>query len=138
MFVSKRLYCTSVLYIVIALCFSTRAYWTPSYMRGSSSSIITFCLFILVMGFWWQEYWSCLPLPLQVVHILSELSTMTFPSWLALHSMARGFIDLCKPLHQDKAVTHEENRTRRCTHSFVGYDPEFSCITSPHVPLAIV
>ena len=33
-------------------------------------------------------------------HILSELSTMTCPSWVALHSMAHSFIEL------DKAVVH--------------------------------
>ena len=33
-------------------------------------------------------------------HILSELSTMTHPSWVALHSMAHSFIVL------DKAVVH--------------------------------
>ena len=35
-----------------------------------------------------------------VDHILSELSTMTHPSWVALHSMAHSFIEL------DKAVVH--------------------------------
>ena len=33
-------------------------------------------------------------------HILSELSTMTCPSWVALHGMAHGFTEL------DKAVVH--------------------------------
>ena len=33
-------------------------------------------------------------------HILSELSTMSRPSWVALHSMAYSFIEL------DKAVVH--------------------------------
>ena len=33
-------------------------------------------------------------------HILSELSTMTRPSWVALYSMAHSFIEL------DKAVVH--------------------------------
>ena len=33
-------------------------------------------------------------------HILSELSTMTHPSWVALHVMAHSFIEL------DKAVVH--------------------------------
>ena len=32
---------------------------------------------------------------------------MTFPSWLALHSVAHSCTDLCKPLHQDKAVINE-------------------------------
>ena len=33
-------------------------------------------------------------------HILSELSTMTRPSWVALYGMAYSFIEL------DKAVVH--------------------------------
>ena len=32
---------------------------------------------------------------------------MTGPSWVVLYSMAHSFIELCKPLHHDKAVTHE-------------------------------
>ena len=48
-----------------------------------------------------------LPFPLLVDHFLSELSAMTHPSWVALHSMARSFIDLLKSLHHDKAVIHE-------------------------------
>ena len=46
------------------------------------------------------EHWSGLPFPSPVDHILSELSTMTHPSWLALHSMAHSFTEL------DKAVVH--------------------------------
>ena len=32
---------------------------------------------------------------------------MTLPSWVALHSMAHRFIELCKPLHHDKAMIDE-------------------------------
>ena len=39
---------SSTLYIVIALCSSPRAFWTPSYTRGSSSSVIIFAF----------SYWS--------------------------------------------------------------------------------
>ena len=39
--------------------------------------------------------------------VLSELSTMTCPSWVALHGMAHSFIELHKPLCRDKAVVHE-------------------------------
>ena len=41
-----------------------------------------------------------LPFPPPVDHVLSELSTMTHLSWVALHSMAHNFIEL------DKAVVH--------------------------------
>ena len=40
-------------------------------------------------------------------HILSELSAMTCPSWVALRGVAHSFIELCKPLHHNKAVIHE-------------------------------
>ena len=52
------------------------------------------------MGFSRQEYLNGLPFPSPVDHILSELSTMTHPSWVALHDMANSFIEL------DKAVVH--------------------------------
>ena len=35
-------------------------------------------------------------IPFSADHILSELSTMTLPSWVALHSMAYSFIELHK------------------------------------------
>ena len=76
------------------------AYWTSTDLGSSSFSILSFCLFILFMGFSRQEYWSGLPFPSPVDHVLSELSTMTRPSWVALHGMAHGFIEL------DKAVVH--------------------------------
>ena len=72
-----------------------------TYHLGSSSfSVLSFCLFILFMGFSRQEYWNGLPFPSPVDHVLSELSSMTHPSWVALHSMAHSFIEL------DKAVIH--------------------------------
>ena len=49
-------------------------------------------------------YWSGLPFPPPVDHVLSELSTMTCPSWVALHGMVQSFIQLHKPFHYDKAV----------------------------------
>ena len=52
------------------------------------------------MGFSRQEYWSGLPFPSPVDQVLSELSTKTHPSWVALHSIAHSFIEL------DKAVVH--------------------------------
>ena len=42
--------------------------------------------------------WFAIPFP--VDHVLSELSTMTCPSWVALHSMAHSSIEL------NKAVVH--------------------------------
>ena len=59
-----------------------------------------FCLFILFMGFSTQECWSGLSFPSPVDHILPELSTMTCPFGVALHSTAHCFIEL------DRAVVH--------------------------------
>ena len=56
--------------------------------------------FYTVHGFSRQEYWSGLPFPSPMNHVLSELSTMTHPSWVALHGMAHSFIE------SDKAVVH--------------------------------
>ena len=59
---------------------------------------LSFCLFILFVGFSRPEYWSGLPFPSPVEHVLSELSTMTCLSWVAPHSMAHSFIELDKKL----------------------------------------
>ena len=53
------------------------------------------------------SYWDVLPFPPPMDHVLSELSAMSCPSWVALHGMAHSFIELCKPLHHNKAVIHE-------------------------------
>ena len=76
------------------------AYWASTNRGSSFFSVLSFCLFILFMGFSRQENWSGLPFLSPVNHILSELSTITRPSWLAQHGMAHGFIEL------DKAVVH--------------------------------
>ena len=76
------------------------AYWAPTYLGSSSFSVLSFCFFILSMWFSRQKYWSGLPFPSPMDHILSEISTMTLPSSVALHSMAHNFIEL------DKAVVH--------------------------------
>ena len=76
------------------------AYWSPISLVSSSFCILYFSFLMQFMGFSRQEYWSLLLFPSPVDHILSELSTMTRPSWVALHSMAHSFIVL------DKAVVH--------------------------------
>ena len=60
------------------------------------------------MRFSQQVYWGGLPLPPPVGHVLSELSSMTRLSWVALHSMSHNFIQVHKPLCHDKAVIHKE------------------------------
>ena len=57
---------------------------------------------------WVQKYWSGLPFPPPVAHVLSELFTVTCPFWVALHGMAHSITELHKPLCHDKAMIHEE------------------------------
>ena len=76
------------------------AYWAPTDRGNSSFSAISFCFFILFIGFSRQEYWSGFPFPSPVDHVLSEVSTMTRASWLALYGMTHSFIEL------DKTVVH--------------------------------
>ena len=58
-----------------------------------------FLPFILFMGFSRQEYWNGLLFPSPVDHILSDLSTMTHPFWVAPRAWI-SFIEF------DKAVVH--------------------------------
>ena len=51
------------------------------------------------MGFPQQEYWSGLPLPPAVDHVLSELFTMTCLFWVTLHEKAHSLTELRPPLH---------------------------------------
>ena len=90
----------SSFFLELFLQWSPVAYWAPTNLGSSSFSVLSFCLFILFMGIWRQEYWSDLPFPSPVDHILSEVSIMTGTSWVALHSMTHGFLEL------DRAVVH--------------------------------
>ena len=90
----------SSFFLELVLHWSPVAYWAPTDLGSSSFSVLSFCLFILFVGFSRQEYRSGLPFPSPVDHVLSELSTMTRPSWVVLHGMMHSFIEL------DKAVVH--------------------------------
>ena len=90
----------SSFFLELFLHWSPVAQGAPTDLGSSSFSVLSFCLFILFMGFSRQEYWSCLPFPSPVDHILSELFTTTHLSWVALHGIAHSFIEL------DKAVAH--------------------------------
>ena len=48
------------------------------------------------MGFSRKEYWSSLPFPSPMDHVLSEPSTMTGPALVALHGVVHNFIELHK------------------------------------------
>jgi len=75
-------------FLELFLYWSPVAHWATTDLGSFSFSILSFCLFILFMGFSRQEYWSGLPFPSSVDHILSDLSTMTRPSWVAPQVMA--------------------------------------------------
>ena len=77
---------------------SPMAYCAPTNLGSSSFSGVSFCLFILFLGFSRQEYWSGLPFSSSEDYILSELSTMTHLSWVVLFDMAHSFIELDKPV----------------------------------------
>ena len=59
------------------------------------------------MGFSQLVYWNWFPFPVSVDHVLSELFSMTCPSWVPLHGMTHNFIELCNSLHNNKTVIHE-------------------------------
>ena len=90
----------SSIFLELFLHWSTVAFWAPTNLGSSSFRVPSFCLFILFMGFSRQEYWSGLPFHSLVDHILSEHSTMTHLSWVALQGMAHSFTEL------DKVMVH--------------------------------
>ena len=55
-------------FLELFLHWSPGAYWAPTNLGSSSFSILSFCLFVLFMGFSRQEYWSGLPFPSPVDH----------------------------------------------------------------------
>ena len=63
-------YSISSFFLVLFLHWSPVAYWAPSDLGSSSFSVLSSCLFILFMWFSRQEYWSGLPFPSPVDHII--------------------------------------------------------------------
>ena len=51
----------SSFFLELFLHWSPVAYWAPNDLGSSSFGILSFCLFLLFMGFSRQEYWSGLP-----------------------------------------------------------------------------
>ena len=84
---------TSSFFLELFLHWSLVAYQASTDLGSSSFSVLSFCLLILFMEASRKEYWSGLLFASPVDHILSELSTMTFLSWVALHGMAHSFIE---------------------------------------------
>ena len=73
----------SSFFLELFLHWSPAAYWAPTNLGNSSFSVLSFCLFILFMGFSKQEYWSGLPFPSPVDHVSSELSLVG--QWIGIH-----------------------------------------------------
>ena len=61
-------------FLELFLHWSPVAYWAPTDLGSSSFSVLYFFFFMLFMGFSRQEYWSGLPFPSPVDHILSDPS----------------------------------------------------------------
>ena len=70
-------------FLELLLQWSPVSYRVPTILGISSFSVLSFCLFLLFMGFSRQEYWCGLPFTSPVDHILSDLSSMTRPSSVA-------------------------------------------------------
>ena len=92
---------------VISLHSSPVAYWTPSDLR---THLLVSYLFAFSYCSWCSHgkntgvvYHSLF----QWTTFFSELLTRTYPSWMVLHVMPHSFIELLKPLCQDKTVFHE-------------------------------
>ena len=90
----------SSFFLELFLHWSPVAYWPPTDLGSSSFSVLSFCLFILFMGFSSNNTEVVCHSLLQWATFCSELSTMTHLFWVALQGMARSFIEL------DKAVVH--------------------------------
>ena len=116
-------------FLELFLHWSPVAYWAPTDPGSSSFSFLSFCLLILFMGFWRQECWSGFPFPSPVDHILSDLSTMTCPSWVAPQGMAW--------FHLDKAVVLGSDWLVSCDYGFSV--SAFWCpLTTPPVLLGLL
>ena len=90
-------------FLELFLHWSPVAYWAPADLGSSSFSILSFCFFILFLGFSRQEYWSDLLFPSPVDHIVSALnrvllfSTTDAISFWALYMLPSswwGFLSL--------------------------------------------
>ena len=82
-------------FLELFLHWSPVAYWAPTDLGSSSSSVLSFCLFILFMGFSRQEYLSGLQFP--------SPFCQTSPPWPSRLGWphTHGFVSLL-----DKAVFH--------------------------------
>ena len=99
----------SSFFLELFLYSSPIAYCTPVNLRGFIFRYHIFLSFILFMGFSTQGYWSGLPFPSLVDHALSELSTMTRPSWVTLHGRVHNFVLRLCPMGLPSSSQTEKN-----------------------------
>ena len=71
-------------------------YWAPTDLGSSSFSVLSFCLFILFMGFSRQEYWSGVPFPSPVDRFYQNSSPWPVHRGWPYMDMAHSFIELDK------------------------------------------
>jgi len=98
------------------------------------SSIPFFILLILFMGFSRQEYWSGLPFPSPVDHILLDLSTMTVRlGWP--HKAGFSFIELDKAEEPEtnlptsaRSSKKQESSRKNSYFCFIDYAKAFDCV----------
>ena len=91
--------------IRIALCFSPVTFWTTFSLGCLSVSILLH--FYTVLGIFVARILEWFAIPASSgSHFFPKFSTMTSPSWLALHGIAQSFIELCTTLCHEKAVIH--------------------------------
>ena len=87
----------SSFFLELFLHWSLVAYWAPTDLGSFSFSILSFCLFLLFMGFSRQEYWSGLPFP----------SPVDLTGWVGVAP------SLC-PLSLSLSHTHTHTHTHVC------------------------
>ena len=79
----------SSFFLEFFLHWSPVAFWAPIDLGSSSYSVLSFCLFMLFMGFSRQEYWSGLPFSSPMNHNLQTSPPWAIqPGWPKKHSMA--------------------------------------------------
>ena len=90
----------SSFFLKLFLHWSSVACWAPTHLGNSSFSIVSFCLFILFMGFSRQEYW---------VEYYSAIKRNAFESvlmmWVKLEPIIQSEVSQ-KEKHQYSILTH--------------------------------
>ena len=103
------------------------ACWAPTDVGSSSFSVLSFCLFILFMGFSRQEYWGDLPLPLPVDHIWSEYQTTLPASWETCMQVKKQQLELDMEQWTDSKLGKEYINAVYCHLAYLTYMQSTSC-----------